>query len=195
MNRNNSFSQILSRIIGSASTKTMQGQLLKASLLDSPLGPMITIASEEALYLLEFVDRVNLEHEVEQLKSRTKSTIIPGSSPPIVSIEKELHQYFNGELQNFTTPTFYLGTPFQVRVWDELKKIPWGNTCSYKDIALAIERPTACRAVAHAIATNHLAIIIPCHRVITINGKSGSYSGGLVRKCWLINHEKKKQYT
>jgi AraC family transcriptional regulator of adaptative response/methylated-DNA-[protein]-cysteine methyltransferase len=78
-------------------------------------------------------------------------------------------------------------------VWKELKNIPHGETCSYSDIARKIGKPTACRTVAQAIGTNHLALIIPCHRVINTNGKYGGYSGGTFRKCWLIDNEKSKR--
>lgn len=163
--------------------------ILKESWIDTPLGPMIAIADERALYLLEFVDCKGLEREVECLRKKTASTIIPGHTHPIHSIENELKLYFEGKLIDFKTPLFCLGSPFQKRVWEELKKIPFGQTRSYSDIASAIGQPTAYRAVANAIGANQFALIIPCHRVINTNGKLGGYSGGLTRKKWLINHE------
>ena len=196
--------------------------ILKATRLDTPLGAMLAIADEKALYLLEFVDQPCLESEVEQLKRKTKSTIIletavgpckkvqdsgskdcaflpastavsriiPGSNNPIVSVAKELDQYFNGKLGEFKTPVFYFGSPFQKHVWEELQKIPIGETRSYADIAHAIGSPTSHRAVARANGANQIAIIIPCHRVIYSNGELGGYSGGIFRKKWLIGHEK-----
>ncbi len=151
---------------------------------------MIAIADENALYLLEFVERRGLEREVERLREKTKSAIIPGHTPPIISIEKELNLYFDGQLIEFKTPSFYIGSPFQKRVWEELKKIPLGETRSYLEIAAAIGKPSAFRAVAQANGANQLAIVIPCHRVINSNGDLGGYGGGLIRKKWLINHEK-----
>jgi len=151
---------------------------------------MLAIASETALYLLEFVDRRGLEREVERLRARTKSVIIPGKTSPISSIEKELASYFTGQLKEFHTPLLLLGSPFQKQVWDELKKIPYGKTCSYLDIAKVIARPSAFRSVAQANGANQLAIIIPCHRVINTNGELGGYGGGITRKQWLLNLER-----
>jgi AraC family transcriptional regulator, regulatory protein of adaptative response / methylated-DNA-[protein]-cysteine methyltransferase len=184
------FRDAFSRIMGAAPTKLGNSKILKASWLDTPLGPMIAIADEQALYLLEFVDRRGLEREVERLRQKIKSTIIPGSTQPISSIESELIQYFNGKLREFKTPLFFLGSPFQKCVWEELIKIPYGQTRSYLDLASAIGKPSAFRAVAQANGANQFAIIIPCHRVINTNGELGGYGGGLMRKKWLINHER-----
>jgi len=81
------------------------------------------------------------------------------------------------------------GTPFQVSVWNALLEIPLGATRSYADIARAIGRPEALRAVAQANGANPFAIVIPCHRVINTGGKPGGYGGGLPRKRWLLEHE------
>lgn len=185
------FRDAFSRIMGAAPTKLGNQNILKASWLDTPLGPMIAIANEEALYLLEFVDRRGLEREIERLRQRTKSAIIPGRSESIDSIERELHLYFKGKLSTFQTPLFLIGSPFQKHVWAELLKIPPSETRSYAEIAIAIGRPSAYRAVALANGANQFAIIIPCHRVINSNGELGGYGGGLTRKQWLINHERK----
>lgn len=185
------FRDAFSRIMGAAPTKLENQDILKASWLDTPLGPMIAVANEEGLYLLEFVDRRGLECEIERLRKKTKAAIIPGRSEPIDSIEEELHLYFQGKLKTFQTSLFLLGSPFQKRVWDELLKIPMGETRSYAEIAVAIGKPAAFRAVALANGANQFAIIIPCHRVINTNGELGGYGGGLTRKRWLLNHERK----
>lgn len=184
------FRDAFSRIMGAAPTHSTAYSLLKATWLDTPLGPMIAIADEDALYLLEFVDRRGLEREIERLRQRTKSAIIPGHTQPISSIEKELGLYFAGKLTTFSTPLFFLGSPFQKQVWEALKQIPYGQTRSYTDIAKAIGKPTAFRAVAAANGANQIAIVIPCHRVVNTNGDLGGYGGGITRKQWLINHEK-----
>ena len=184
------FRDAFSKIMGASPTKSNQPlNCLKATWLDTQLGPMIAIASETALYLLEFVDRRGLEREVERLRSRTKSAIIPGITPPITSIEMELNAYFDGGLKEFTTPLAILGSPFQKRVWDTLCCIPFGETKSYKEQAEAIGSPSAYRAVANANGANQLAIIIPCHRIITSAGELGGYGCGIARKKWLIEHE------
>jgi AraC family transcriptional regulator of adaptative response/methylated-DNA-[protein]-cysteine methyltransferase len=184
------FRDAFSRIMGAAPTKLAHLNVLKASWLDTKLGPMIAIADEDALYLLEFVDRRGLEREIERLRQKTKSAILPGTTPAIRFIEYELNQYFNGELKAFKTPLCLLGSPFQKRVWEELQKIPFGETRSYADIAKTMGKPSAFRAVANANGANQIAIMIPCHRVINTNGELGGYGGGITRKNWLIHHEK-----
>lgn len=183
------FRDAFSRIMGAAPTQLNPNKVLKAAWLDTPLGPMLAIADDIQLYLLEFVDRRGLEHEVECLRQKTKSAIIPGHTSPIYSIEQELNSYFKGELKTFKTPLYLLGSLFQKRVWDELKQIPYGETRSYIGIANIIACPSACRAVAKANGSNQLAIIIPCHRVINLNGDLCGYAGGIARKKWLIEHE------
>ncbi|MCD6038949.1 MAG: cysteine methyltransferase [Gammaproteobacteria bacterium] len=169
--------------------------VLKISWLDTPLGPMVAIADNHALYLLEFIGRRGLVHEVKCLKQKTQSVMTMGSTPLINSIENELSHYFSGKLTAFKTPLFFLGSSFQKQVWEELRKISYGETRSYADIAEAIGRPTAFRAVAQANGSNQLAIIVPCHRVINKNGDLGGYAGGLGHKEWLINHEQKNGYS
>ena len=184
------FRDAFSRIMGAAPTQVNEGQVLKASWIDTRLGPMMAVADDKQLYLLEFIDRRGLEREVERLRIRTKSAIVPGMTPPIQSIERELEQYFDGMLTAFDTPLFYLGTPFQKRGWEQLSMIPAGETRSYQEIAIALGKPTACRAVAQAKEAKQLAIVIPGHRVINTSGELGGYGGGITRKNWLLQHEK-----
>jgi len=190
LDKSSGFRETFSRIMGAAPTKLGHSNILKASWLDTKLGPMIAIANDEALYLLEFVDRTGLERAVERLRAKTKSAIVPGHTQAISSIEKELKLYFDCKLIEFKTPLFLLGSPFQKQVWEELKKIPSGKTRSYLDLAKVIGKPSAFRAVANANGANQLAIVIPCHRVINTNGELAGYGGGIARKQWLINHEK-----
>lgn len=183
------FRDAFSRTMGAAPTKA-HGTVLKAAWLDTPLGPMLVIAGEEVLYLLEFVNRRGLEREVEQLRERMRAAIVPGRSEPVERVEEELGRYFAGELKRFSVPTADLGTPFQKRVWHILKDIPAGETRSYAQIAEAMGKPSAYRAVARANGANQLALVIPCHRVINSDGSLGGYGGGLPRKEWLLGHER-----
>jgi AraC family transcriptional regulator of adaptative response/methylated-DNA-[protein]-cysteine methyltransferase len=168
-----------------------QQRLLQAVSLDSPLGPMLAIADEKELYLLEFAERHGLEHEIERLRFHLKAVIIPGMTEPLRSIERELKSYFEGTLKNFTTPFFLLGSPFQQRVWNTLLQIPYGAICSYAAQAASMGEPKSTRAVANANGANQLAIVIPCHRIISSNGSLGGYAGGIGRKEWLLQHEAK----
>lgn len=183
------FRDAFSKIMGDVPSH-FDGQVLKASWLDTPLGPMLAVADEDALRLLEFVDRRGLELEIERLRKRTKLPVIPGSSSPILSIEQELNQYFEGKLKIFTTPLYPLGSPFQRRTWEALMRIPYGETRSYLEQAEAIGKPSAYRAVANANGANQIAIVIPCHRIIAHDGGLGGYGGGLHRKKWLLDLEK-----
>ncbi|WP_207229338.1 methylated-DNA--[protein]-cysteine S-methyltransferase [Ktedonosporobacter rubrisoli] len=98
----------------------------------------------------------------------------------------ELRRYFAGERIQFNCPLDLHGTPFQLAVWHELCRIPYGETRSYGEIARAIGRPTASRAVGAANGANPVAIIVPCHRVIGSNGSLTGYGGGLPTKSWLL---------
>lgn len=187
------FRDAFTRIMGASPSKIQANKILKAAWLDTKLGPMIAIADEHALYLLEFVDRRGLEREVERLRKKTHAAIIPGVTKPLLQIEIELKSYFDGVLTEFKTPIQCLGSPFQKIVWEELQKIPVGETRSYSEIAAAVGRPTAFRAVAQANGANQLAIIIPCHRVININGTLGGYGGGVARKQWLLERERNRE--
>jgi AraC family transcriptional regulator of adaptative response/methylated-DNA-[protein]-cysteine methyltransferase len=169
--------------------KSKQVKVLQVTSIDTPLGPMVGVSDEEALYLLEFVNRRRLEQEIERLRNTFKVSIISGKTEILDSIEKELEQYFKGELKEFSTPIIMMGTPFQKRVWLELNKIPMGETCSYSDIAKKLKNDGAMRAVGSANGANQIAIVIPCHRVINSNGQLGGYGGGLTRKKWLLEHE------
>lgn len=102
---------------------------------------------------------------------------------------KQLKEYFEGNRRAFDLPIETRGTEFQKKVWDELLKIPYGKTKSYKDIAIAIGNEKACRAIGMANNKNHIPIIIPCHRVIGSNGKLVGYAGGLNVKEKLLNIE------
>lgn len=183
------FRDAFSRIMGAAPTQ-VNHLILKAAWLDTKLGPMIAIADEDGLYLLEFVDRRGLEREVERLRKRMQTAIIPGETPIIKNLAAELTNYFAGKNLVFETPLHFIGSSFQKMVWEELRKIPPGETRSYSDIAKSLNKPTAFRAVAQANGANQLAIVIPCHRVINANGELGGYGGGIMRKQWLLEHEK-----
>lgn len=113
-------------------------------------------------------------------------------TPLIKKASKQLDEYFQGTRKNFDLPIFTKGTPFQQMVWDALKTIPYGETRSYKDIAVQIGKSKACRAVGMANNRNPISIIIPCHRVIGSKGELVGYGGGLNIKEQLLSLEGKK---
>jgi AraC family transcriptional regulator of adaptative response/methylated-DNA-[protein]-cysteine methyltransferase len=168
---------------------TPQKQELRTTRLKTPLGQMVAIADSRSVYLLQFADCPDLLKLITWLKKKTGSSVAPGRTPAIDSLEKELSQYFAKGKTAFSTPVALLGTPFQQRVWEVLQDIPSGHTRSYAEIAMAVGRPSACRAIGNAIGANRVLIIIPCHRIIESSGGLGGYGGGRDRKQWLLNHE------
>ncbi len=110
---------------------------------------------------------------------------------PLKDCFKQLHEYFKGDRKEFSIGLQLEGTDFQKKVWNQLMKIPYGETVSYKDVAAAIRNEKAFRAVGSANGRNNISIIIPCHRVIAHDGTLGGYGGGLWRKKWLLGHERK----
>ena len=128
----------------------------------------------------------------ENLKKKENGAIVIGITEPILSIKSELKSYFEGKLTEFKTPLYLSGSFFQTSVWEELIKTPYGVTRSYLEQAKCMGKPTACRAVANANAANRMAIVIPCHRIISTNGTLGGYAGGIDRKKWLLDHEKSR---
>lgn len=163
--------------------------LLYSSELETPLGQMFAMASEVGVCLLAFMDRENLTQEVQTIQSRLKGSIRIQKSDLIIALESELQHYFQQTIHTFKTPLHYVGSLFQEQVWKQLAHIPYGQTRSYADIALALGNPKAMRAVGNANASNPLPIVLPCHRVIQSNGSLGGYNGGVERKQWLLQHE------
>jgi AraC family transcriptional regulator of adaptative response/methylated-DNA-[protein]-cysteine methyltransferase len=165
--------------------------LLLYTRLLTPLGPMIAMAEERGLVLLEFVDRPALSAEVEELRLRHGYAVAPGRNPHLDRIETMMAKYFAGTLQQFSIPLVTPGTEFQNRVWNALRAIPYGVTETYGSMAGKIGSPTASRAVGHANGQNRIAIIIPCHRVVGADGSLTGYGGGQHRKAFLLDLERR----
>jgi AraC family transcriptional regulator of adaptative response/methylated-DNA-[protein]-cysteine methyltransferase len=157
--------------------------------IDSPLGPLVAGATEKGVCLLEFTERRMLEAQFATLRKRFHCAAVPGRNEHLRQLKQELAAYFAGELRKFTVPLAYPGSPFQVRVWDELRRIPYGETCSYEELARRAGSPSGQRAVGQANGLNRIAIVIPCHRVVNKGGKLGGYGGGLWRKQFLLELE------
>ncbi|MEX0326899.1 MAG: bifunctional transcriptional activator/DNA repair enzyme AdaA [Puniceicoccaceae bacterium] len=184
------FREAFTRLMGQAPATFKKGEGLLCDWLDTPLGPMIAVADPHRLHLLEFADRRALAREMQQLQRFAKGRIGIGRYPPIDQVEAELSAYFEGRKADFQTPLHLHGSPFVQQVWAQLQRIPPHETRSYLDIAKAIGRPSACRAVARANGANQIAILIPCHRVIGSDGSLTGYGGGIWRKRRLLQIEK-----
>lgn len=165
---------------------------LKVDWLDTPLGQMIGIADHEKLHLLEFLDRKALPRELKQLCKVYHHLPVPfsfGRTQVTDQVAIELNRYFSADSAEFSTPLAMHSTAFTHSVWDALQKIPAGQTRSYSEVAQAIGKPAAVRAVARANGANPIAIIVPCHRVIGADGALTGYGGGLWRKQKLLELE------
>lgn len=114
----------------------------------------------------------------------------PAHSHPLIErCKTQLDEYFQGWRQAFDVTLAPQGTDFQRRVWQQLRKVPYGETCSYATISRHIGSPGSYRAVGAANGCNPLMILVPCHRVVGSNGKLTGYAGGLETKQWLLHHE------
>jgi len=165
--------------------------MIKTSRIATPLGEMVAGATEEGICLLEFTDRSTLSAEYVNLTNLLNMTIKEGRNKHFKILKKQLKEYFKGERKEFSVHLVTPGTEFQQTVWKEIQRIPFGATKSYMEQAISLKKPGSVRAVANANGANRISIIIPCHRVIGSDGRLVGYGGGLKRKKWLIDHEKK----
>ncbi len=143
---------------------------------ESEIGLIEITGTEDGILSVDFVE--------------DKSVDNPRIPPLLKRCVKQLDEYFGGTRREFSVKLLPEGTDFQKKVWNELIKIPFGETRSYKDMAASIGNIKAVRAVGNANGKNKIGIIIPCHRVIGNNGKLVGYGGGLWRKEWLLKHER-----
>ncbi len=165
--------------------------MIKTIKIETPLGVMIAGATDEGVCLLEFSDRRMLNTEYKDLAKYFKTTIQEGENKHFKTLREQLKEYFEGLRKEFSVPLVFPGSTFQQTVWKELMNIPYGTTRSYQEQSVALGKPDSIRAVANANGMNRISIIIPCHRVIGSDGRLTGYGGGLKRKRWLIDHEKK----
>ena len=143
--------------------------------VETPIGPLTLVADGEAL-----------------VEARFGGFPIAHESPVLDMAERELKEYFARKRFAFDAPLAPQGTPFQLRVWEEVRKIPYGETRAYIDIARALGNEKACRAVGRANNRNPLPLFVPCHRVIGRDGALVGYAGGLAAKKWLLRLEREQ---
>jgi len=184
------FRAAFAKLIGKAPGKLSADPLLFACWIPTPLGDMIAVSSRSQLHLLEFLDRKALGSELARLDRYAKGQIGIGRTDLSDQITAELEAFFDGRTAHFETPLAFHGSAFTRAVWDGLREIPVGQTRSYSEIAAAMGRPTATRAVARANGANQIALVIPCHRVVGADGSLTGYGGGLWRKQRLLEIER-----
>jgi AraC family transcriptional regulator of adaptative response/methylated-DNA-[protein]-cysteine methyltransferase len=189
------FREAFQRTFGRPPGRCRQEDCLIVSWLESPLGPLLVAAAPEGICLLEFTDRRALEAQFAALRRRFGRAVVPGRHGHIDRLKAELAEYFAGKRRVFEVPIVYPGRPFQQAVWEELLRIPYGATRSYEEVARAVGRSGAQRAVGTANGQNRVAIVIPCHRVVNKDGRLGGYGGGLWRKQFLLHLERGEKKT
>lgn len=184
------FQEAFRKLAGDAPTFRKGAPVVQVTRIPTPLGPVVAGATDEAVCLLEFADRRMLPTQLAPLARRTGAVLMPGDNPVLGALQRELDEYFAGRRLSFEVPVSTPGTPFQERVWAELRKLEAGTTVSYGELARRIGRPSAVRAVARANGDNRVAILVPCHRVVGSDGKLTGYGGGLWRKQRLLDLER-----
>jgi len=150
------------------------------TMMDSPFGPVGLAGTEQGLMRVDFQGG---DRPVQPGHTWQEDTGL------LDSAKHQLQEYFQGQRQSFTLPLAPPGTPFQQRVWQELQRIPFGTTLTYRELAQCLGMPQAARAVGHANGRNPLAIVIPCHRLIGSDGHLHGYAGGITLKQRLLQHE------
>jgi methylated-DNA-[protein]-cysteine S-methyltransferase len=161
--------------------------------LPSPIGVLQLYATARGLVTLAFPNqpRAEVEDQVRRAVAGEGGTIeIVEDAAPFAVAREQLAEYFAGTRREFTVPLDLRGTPFFRQVWDEVKKIPYGETRSYLEVAKAVGLPTGVRAVGLANGANPIPLLIPCHRVIGSNGALVGYGGGLPLKARLLAWER-----
>ncbi|GAA1262190.1 methylated-DNA--[protein]-cysteine S-methyltransferase [Saccharothrix xinjiangensis] len=151
------------------------------TVVDSPVGPLTLVAHRGALSGVYMTDQ---RHRPAQ------DTFGPEGPGPFGEVTEQLAEYFAGERKVFDLELDLIGTPFQRTVWQALREIPYGETVSYGELAAALGRPSAARAVGLANGKNPVGIVVPCHRVVGSTGDLTGYGGGLARKRQLLDFER-----
>lgn len=188
------FQQAFRRYFGESPTDLGHATVVRVGRIVTPVGPMLVGATDDAICLLEFVDRRMLPSQIARIRARLGAVFVPDTNERIRSLEREVAAYFAGDLRSFDTSIELCGSDFQLSVWKCLLEIPYGETWTYGQVARAIGRPAAVRAVGRANGLNALGIIVPCHRVVGADGKLVGYGGGLWRKQRLLDMERETVY-
>ncbi len=179
----------LNHWLGQAPLRGRPADWVRVAWINTPLGPMVAGATDQGVCLVEFLDPRRLTRQFQQLAHRLQMPAAPGSHHHLDQLQAELAEYFAGQRTRFSVALVLRGSNFQVRVWQALTRIPFGQRRSYAQIAAAIAAPHAQRAVGTANGANRIAILVPCHRVVRTDGSLSGYGGGPWRKRRLLELE------
>lgn len=187
------FRAACARVFGTPPRGRARRCVWHAARCETPLGPMLALAGDEGLLLLDFLDRKGLPRRLAAIAGRGGGAgrVVPGEHPILAETQCQLAAYFAGERGELDLPLAPTGSAWERAVWARLREIPCGLTASYGDLAAALGRPGAARAVGRANGANFRSLAIPCHRVIRGDGALCGYGGGLWRKRWLLEHERR----
>ena len=178
------------KMMGPIFTDISANCYLIRGVVETSLGNMQALVSENGVVMCDFVDRSEIAREMSGLMRLLPGCrVVDGGHVYLDRLRAELEEYFDGRRKEFQIPLHLVGTPFQVRVWQALLQIPYGTTITYAQQARMIGNPAAVRAVAAANGRNRLPILVPCHRVIGADGSLTGYSGGVGRKAELLRLE------
>ncbi len=184
------FNEAFKKATGFVPSRSAQQNVVIVTRILSPLGPLFAGATDDGICLLEFTDRRMLETQITRLRKLLGAEFMPGRNEHFDNLDAQLGEYFAGTRRRFDLPLVMPGTDFQRMTWEQLRSIPYGQTRSYREQAVAVGNPNAVRAVARANGDNRIAIIVPCHRVIGTDGSLTGYGGGLWRKRFLLDLER-----
>lgn len=168
----------------------MKSNNIFTTIIQTPLGLMFAASFKNELIMLVPYKKEFINKKLQAFKKFLKANEILENKSSFKNLQIEIDEYFSKKREVFTIPLKLIGTSFEIKTWEALLKIPYGKTISYKEEAKMIENEKAFRAVANANGKNNLSIIIPCHRVISSDGKIGGYTGGVEIKEFLLNLEK-----
>lgn len=158
---------------------------LRAAWIYTPIGGMVAVADAQALHLLEFPRVARLKAAFQRL-----APMVQGSNAVTHGLQDQLTAYFAGRRAGFDVPLARgAETAFTAKVWDAVLAVPYGATAAYGAIGVRVGAPKAARAVGRANGANPFAILVPCHRITSLDGALTGYAGGIWRKEWLLAHE------
>jgi O-6-methylguanine DNA methyltransferase len=155
----------------------------------SPIGLLFIARTPRGLRHLEYMDRRSLKRAIAAHEAEHPGAEWVASLLELKPVVEQLESYFNGGLLEFEIPLDLAGSEFQLKVWNVLRSIPYGETRTYGQIAASVGQPRATRAVGLANNQNPIAVVVPCHRVIGADGSLTGYGGGMPKKRWLLEHE------
>ncbi|MBB5613296.1 AraC family transcriptional regulator of adaptative response/methylated-DNA-[protein]-cysteine methyltransferase [Janthinobacterium sp. S3M3] len=177
------FGYTVKKLTGAAPTSAARVIVLQR--FTTPLGPMFVCASERGICLLDFVDSQVLESKFRDIQSLLQASILPGENQHTLQAERELGEYFEGTRHHFELALDTPGNTFQQSAWKALQAISYGSSASHEEQAAKLGQPQATQRIASAHGANRVAIVVPCHRVLS------AHDSKLVRQQWLLEHERR----